>query len=143
MKYRNAQWNSTGGIDCEIDHPTYGWIPFTARDDDTEEHGREIFAKAQADAADYVPPDAATVLAEKRANMVCSKRQGKLALGPEKWAQVQALADDPEMPWGLKVAVHDAIEWHRTSEDMAALMWAMDINDEEADALFELAMSID
>lgn len=29
MNYRNAQRISGGRIDCEIEHPTYGWIPFT------------------------------------------------------------------------------------------------------------------
>lgn len=30
MNIRNAKRNAVGSVDCEIEHPTYGWIPFTA-----------------------------------------------------------------------------------------------------------------
>lgn len=30
MDYRNARFLADGRIDCEINHPAYGWIPFTA-----------------------------------------------------------------------------------------------------------------
>lgn len=30
MNVRNAKYNQAGSVDCEIEHPTYGWIPFTA-----------------------------------------------------------------------------------------------------------------
>lgn len=33
-------------IDLEWNHPEFGWIPFTASTDDTEEHGRDIYAAA-------------------------------------------------------------------------------------------------
>lgn len=32
-----------GGFDCEILHPKFGWIPFTATSEDSEDHGREIY----------------------------------------------------------------------------------------------------
>ena len=56
MNYRNATYNARGTIDCEIEHPDYGWIPFTASPTDVETLGREIFAAAQASAAPYVAP---------------------------------------------------------------------------------------
>lgn len=40
---RNARHTNDGKIDCEIEHPAYSWIPFTASADDSEEHGREIY----------------------------------------------------------------------------------------------------
>ena len=30
MKTRNRKYNIHGTIDCEIEHPIHGWIPFTA-----------------------------------------------------------------------------------------------------------------
>ena len=39
---RNPARNAVGTIDCELDHPIYGWIPFTASPDDTDEGGRAI-----------------------------------------------------------------------------------------------------
>jgi len=35
MKYRNSSFNMFGTIDCEINHPVYGWIPFTCNPNDT------------------------------------------------------------------------------------------------------------
>ena len=35
MKYRNSKLLANGWIDCEIDHPVYGWIPFTCNPGDT------------------------------------------------------------------------------------------------------------
>lgn len=44
MMIRNPKYNSRGTVDCEINHPAYGWIPFTASPDDAEGHGRLIHA---------------------------------------------------------------------------------------------------
>jgi hypothetical protein len=46
MQIRNPIYTATGNIDCEIEHPQFGWIPFTASPDDAEEHGRAIYAAA-------------------------------------------------------------------------------------------------
>ena len=81
-------------------------------------------------------------LEEKRASMVCTRQQGKLALGPTVWASVLALAEDLTTPWGLKVAIEDTVEWERMDEDMAALIWAMQLTEEQADDLFRLAMTL-
>ena len=66
MDFRNAIYTADGKIDCEIDHPVHGWIPFTADPDDVEPLGAQVFAAAQASAAPYVPvpPDPAEVVAE-------------------------------------------------------------------------------
>jgi len=59
MDVRNATYNQYGTIDCEIDHPMFGWIPFTASPDDVEAHGRAIYADllASGSVAAYVPVD--------------------------------------------------------------------------------------
>jgi hypothetical protein len=46
MKTRNLYRNRHGTIDMEIEHPVYGWIPFTASPDDSEPHGRALYAEA-------------------------------------------------------------------------------------------------
>lgn len=48
MKFRNAKFNAAGSINCEIEHPKYGWIPFAATANDPAAHGREIHAAALA-----------------------------------------------------------------------------------------------
>lgn len=41
---RNQKYNANGiTVDCEINHPVFGWIPFTASPNDIEEHGREVY----------------------------------------------------------------------------------------------------
>lgn len=56
MEYRNAIWNGLGGIDCEINHPKLGWVPFTASPTDVEETGRDVFEQIKDFAAEYIPP---------------------------------------------------------------------------------------
>jgi hypothetical protein len=74
MQARNPQYNSVGTIDLEIDHPSYGWIPFTASPDDA--NGADIYAQAVAGeygeiapyvAPEPVPPTAAQIEAMRKA----------------------------------------------------------------------------
>ena len=61
VKIRKPEYNSNGTIDCELNHPAFGWVPFTASPDDVEAHGREIYATAlRMNPAAYVPPAAQT-----------------------------------------------------------------------------------
>jgi hypothetical protein len=53
-EYTGQRLNFNGTIDMEINHLVYGIIPFTASPDDPEEHGRLLFADAQATALPYV-----------------------------------------------------------------------------------------
>lgn len=48
MSIRNPRFTADNRIDCEIEHPAYGWIPFTADPNDAEQHGRDIHATALA-----------------------------------------------------------------------------------------------
>jgi hypothetical protein len=43
---RNPKYNAQGTIDIELNHPTYGWVSFTASPDDPEEYGRELYELA-------------------------------------------------------------------------------------------------
>lgn len=60
MNYRNAKRLANGWIDCEIEHETYGWIPFTCDPNDTGALFDVVALHAQMDAdpetAAYVPP---------------------------------------------------------------------------------------
>lgn len=48
ISWRNARYIEGGRIDCEIEHPVHGWVPFTADPNDTAEHGRLIHAEIAA-----------------------------------------------------------------------------------------------
>lgn len=57
MNIRNATYNKFGTIDCEIEHPKFGWIIYTASPDDLELLGRQIYAQALTlNPAPYVAP---------------------------------------------------------------------------------------
>ena len=43
-------------IDCEFNHPVYGWIPFTACADDPEPSGRDIHAAILSGVAGQITP---------------------------------------------------------------------------------------
>lgn len=53
MNYRNSKYNENGSIDCEINHPDYGWIPCTASPNDPAT--ADIFNKAKSRASAYAP----------------------------------------------------------------------------------------
>jgi hypothetical protein len=58
MNYRNAKHISGGRIDCEIEHPVHGWIPYTldpADTDMTADNDALLLAIGD-DAEAYVPP---------------------------------------------------------------------------------------
>ena len=82
MNYRNAKYiNDIGWIDCEIDHPDYGWIPYTLNPDDTDmtiDNNVLLAAMvANNDVAAYVPPSQEE-LDEMAAGQVRYERDFKL-----------------------------------------------------------------
>ena len=72
MDARNPKYNVNGSVDVEINHPDFGWIPFTASPDDPEELGRTLYTQVVAGAfgtiSPYVAPQptSADILAEKK-----------------------------------------------------------------------------
>ena len=58
MKIRHPKYIAGGRIDCEIDHPQHGWIPFTADPNDVEPLGAQVFEAVKDTAAAYIPPPA-------------------------------------------------------------------------------------
>jgi len=55
MEYINQKYNEDGTINCDINHPDYGWIPTTLSPDDPETS--ELFAILNAGTvASYTPP---------------------------------------------------------------------------------------
>lgn len=93
MEYRNPQYNHRGTIDCEVNHPVHGWIPFTADPNDVEEHGRVLYQRilAAGSIATYVPPTDEEVAADMRAG-----RDGLLFASD--WTQL------PDVPQSVKDA---------------------------------------
>jgi len=146
MNIRNAKYNAFGAIDCEIEHPVYGWIPFTADPNDVEPLGAGVFNAAKSSAAAYVappPPDPAEALAAERAAMYCSRLQGRLVLGEATCDALDAIAADTATPWAMRQTINNAIEWRRTSQAMTELGYLLGYTDAQMDDLFRLAMTVD
>jgi hypothetical protein len=100
MNYRNAKRLANGWIDCEIEHETFGWIPFSCDPNDTGAQFDVAALHAQMDAdldtAAYVPPtqeelDAAaaeTVRAERDAKL--ASEVDPIVSNPLRWADLTA-----------------------------------------------------
>ena len=86
MEIRKPIFTSTGSINCELNHEQYGWIPFTASENDVEQHGREIFAAALAmGPSAYVPPPPEELLQAERETMRLSFAQLLIGLVDRQW----------------------------------------------------------
>lgn len=89
FEIKEAQENKFGDIDVMLNHPEFGWIPFTASPDDSEELGREVYelAKVQ-EYAEYQPSyeekDAEARV--KRARLL--QEIDKVASNPLRWESV-------------------------------------------------------
>jgi len=94
MEFRNPEYNEHGTIDCEINHPDYGWIPHTIPAD---ENPQLQAAAIEAGPAPYTPPpapDPAEAIVAWRAGAVASQAQIRLTLHQlGLLATVQAIAD--------------------------------------------------
>jgi hypothetical protein len=96
VKYRNPKYTEYGSIDCEIEHPTYGWIPFTASDKDCENHGRILFHQIKKDGkiTKYVPP---VVSKEELTKEIRYERD--LLLQETDWTQLPDVPDATKQKW--------------------------------------------
>lgn len=97
MDYRNPVYTENGCIDCEIDHPELGWLPFTADPNDVEEHGRQLFSKIIKDGGvtEYVPPPPPTE--EEVAEVVRRERDALLA--ETDWTQSPDVPEETQQKW--------------------------------------------
>jgi len=85
----------------------------------------------------------AAALAAERAGMSCTAMQGKLALGPDRWAVVEAYRDDPATTWAERIIIDSAGQWARMSENIAFFAYLLNLSDTEVDDLFRAARGID
>ncbi len=100
MNYRNANHISNGRIDCEIEHPVHGWIPYTLDPADTDMTVNNDDLLAAMTLADdviaYVPPtqeelDALLADAERHARNKRLRREvDPIASNALRWAALTA-----------------------------------------------------
>lgn len=120
MNIRNATHAGDGVIECEYEHPKYGWIPYTASLGDAEDSGRAIYAEAiKGEVGEPKKPtkeqaEYAAKLAKIEADAAAAKGDAKLSaltdMSPTQvraWvaANVATLADAKDVLATLAVAV--------------------------------------
>lgn len=100
MNYRNTKRLANGWIDCEIEHETLGWIPFTCNPNDTgaQFDVAALYFTMEADpaTAPYVPPTEAEILAAAsgeartiRTNLL-AQYVDPFVMNPLRWADLTA-----------------------------------------------------
>ena len=146
INWRFPRYNALGTIDCEIEHSQFGWIPFTASEDDPEEHGRSIYQTildSGEQIAPYEPPSPEEILARERATMVVTRRQAKQQLVIKGvYDQIQPAIDaieDATQRALVQIYFNDADTWERLNDDLITLGHAVGLSDEQMDELFRKA----
>jgi hypothetical protein len=101
MQYKNAKYtNDNGWIDCEINHPSYGWIPYTLDPSDTDMtvNNDDLLAamSENKDVAAYVAPTQSelnVILANEvrgKRDAILSSKVDKSVSNPLRWASMSA-----------------------------------------------------
>ena len=109
MQYKNAKYtNDNGWIDCEINHPSYGWIPYTLDPSDTDMtvNNDDLLAamSENKDVAAYVAPTQSelnAILANEvrgKRDAILSSKIDKIVSNPLRWDDMSA---DEQAQWKL------------------------------------------
>lgn len=106
MEYRKAKRVSGNRIDCEINHPEHGWIPFTCDPKDTGARIDVVSLYAAMDSdpatAAYVPPTQEELDAEAAGSIRAARDQrlrnevDPLVTNPLRWAE---LTEEKRAEW--------------------------------------------
>lgn len=151
MNTRNPKHNLSGTIDMEIDHPVYGWIPFTASPGDPEEHGRELHALALAGelgaVAEHVllPHETPEGQLEiERGGMNISRFQLMAALDESGLLEsAESVIHGPSVLTVTRLAWTESQSFKRNSPMITVLSNQLNLTDEQVDDLFRLAQTIE
>lgn len=149
MQIKNFSFNSSGTIDCEINHPIYGWIPFTASPEDSEEHGRQIYQEAingqYGEISPYIPPvvDEVAILKSWRDRTEVSRLQAMASLHYAGHLEAIQSYMDTQADVVQKLAWNTAQVFKRMSTTVLALQPLLELSDEQLDDLFKFALTIE
>jgi len=135
MEIRNPTYTANGGIDCEINHSVYGWIPYSAG------ASGDVFDAIKPHAAPYIGPPLPDPIIAEREYMVASRFQAMVALmDAGLLSQINvALADAGPL---AQLAWAEATEFRRNSPTIAGLSAGLGLTDTQVDDLFRAAMVI-
>lgn len=140
MAVRNVAFNAQGTIDLEVEHPTLGWIPFTASPDDPEQYGRDLYAAALTGAygiiGAFTPPPPVTI-EQLRARASLTRMEFFTALeGIGIYDAVWAMQDDETVAKNVRIMLRTASSFERLHPEFVAMAVSMGFSDADMDALF-------
>lgn len=102
--FRNPVWTTSGTITVEVEHDEFGWIPFNASGDDSEDYGRELFELLSTKYVDQVEACSDSAYHEEAVDDALSRR--KRELNASDWTQN---SDVPEATRTLWVPYRQAL----------------------------------
>lgn len=144
MEYRNPKFNRHGTIDCEINHPVFGWMKTTTSPDDAERIDLYNEIVAAGGIAAYVAPTPAEV----RANLPpLTARQFRLGLINAGISPSEVTAAIDAMPTGIEKD-RAQIEWEyattftRTHALIASVALSLGLTDEQIDTMWTAALPL-
>lgn len=131
IELRNPVYTSTGLIDIEVNHPEYGWIPFTANPLDSMSYGKDIYDRALA----LNPPSYVPAPPEVPASV--SPYQARVALLTAGLLDsLNTLMAQRRVDPAAKIAWEYATVWERNSTFIVSLGPALGLTDKQIDDLF-------
>ena len=136
--YKNPTHNASGTIDLEIEHPSLGWIPFTASPDDVEEHGRTLYALVKDEAAPYVEPEPTPAPVPQSVSRF-QARAALLQAGllPQAEAAISNAGELAQLAWA------DAQHFKRSSPLLTLMAIDLGLTADQLDDLFRAAALIE
>ena len=135
MQARNPRYTSTGDVDLEVEHPTLGWIPFTASPNDSEEHGRALYqAAVDGEFGEIAQAEEEAVSIESlRSQAVLSRMEFMLAL--EDMGELDRV-QSADLPKRARIMFDNASEFARNHESLLSLADEMGYTEQQLDTLF-------
>nr|WP_316651539.1 hypothetical protein [uncultured Gellertiella sp.] len=135
MQFKNAVFTANGSIDMEINHPVYGWIPFTATPLDLEPLSVELFNLAKTSAAPcgpVVPPVVYPPLPRSVFWLAA------LAVGVTKagiLSRIESLPDGADKE-RKRITIEETLQYRREDPYLSELALEAGITSEQLDALW-------
>ncbi len=118
MKYRNSTYTKNGAIDCEINHPKFGWIPFTAVKGDSKTDDFFTEMEASGNVSEYVaPPVLPTPQSAPSTEQEIRKQRNQL-LAVSDWTQVADAPVDQAAWKAYRQALRDVPQQEGFPEDV-------------------------
>ncbi|WP_246806861.1 hypothetical protein [Ensifer sp. ENS04] len=147
MEFRNAFYSrpDNSAIDMEINHPDFGWVPFTAAPADPEEHGRQLFSIAsEGVVGPYTPP---SIEAIRGAMAPLTARQLRLGLVDSGFSLTQVSAVIDALPAGpdkekAQIEWEYATTFNRTHPLIATVGAALGLTEAQIDTMWSAALNL-